>query len=77
MPVGRNVMLMKENAPSSPPLGFAVPDFVQPPLPPRDGLSGTYAKLEPLTAQAHAALLFGAFEGQDDLWHYMYDGPFS
>jgi hypothetical protein len=75
--VDRNVMLMNENVLTSQPLGFPVPDFVAPPLPPREGFAGQYAKLEPLTAQAHAALLFSAFEGQDQLWHYMYDGPFS
>ena len=40
-------------------------------------MTGRYAQLEPLNAEAHAALLFRAFEGQDQLWHYMYDGPFS
>ncbi len=68
---------MNENVPNKSPLGFAVPDFVAPALPPRGVLSGRYAKLEPLTADAHAALLFRSYEGQDHLWDYMYDGPFS
>jgi RimJ/RimL family protein N-acetyltransferase len=70
-------MLMNDNAPNSTPLGFPVPGFVAPPLPPREGMLGKYVKLEPLTARDHAAVLFNAFEGQDHLWHYMYDGPFS
>jgi RimJ/RimL family protein N-acetyltransferase len=72
-----NVIFMNENVPNKSPLGFAVPDFVAPALPPRGVLSGRYARLEPLTADAHAALLFRSYEGQDHLWDYMYDGPFS
>ena len=30
-------------------------------------MTGRYAQLEPLNAEAHAALLFRAFEGQDQL----------
>ena len=68
---------MKQDDHPSGPLGAAVPNFTVPPRPPRAVMTGRYAQLEPLNAEAHAALLFRAFEGQDQLWHYMYDGPFS
>ncbi len=47
--------------------------------PPPDGLSldGTYVRLEPLSADAHAARLFPAFEGHDWVWDYMPSGPFA
>lgn len=68
---------MKQEDSTLAPLGAPVPDFVPPALPPRAKMRGTFAELEPLNAEAHAALLFRAFEGHDDLWRYMYDGPFS
>lgn len=39
-------------------------------------LEGRYARLEPLDAERHAALLFRAFEGHDARWDYMPYGPF-
>lgn len=39
-------------------------------------LEGTYCRLEPLNASAHTADLYSAFEGHDDLWTYMPQGPF-
>jgi RimJ/RimL family protein N-acetyltransferase len=40
-------------------------------------LEGAYARLEPLSADVHAAPLFEAFEGNDRVWDYMPYGPFS
>ena len=68
---------MKPNDPKPAPRGAPVPNFTAPPLPARKVMRGQYVQIEPLDAQAHAALLFRAFEEQDHLWHYMYDGPFS
>ena len=48
----------------------------QTPLVPRGVLIGTYARLEPLDVDKHAADLFTAFAGADHLWTYMPHGPF-
>ena len=72
-----NVIGMNKIDPVEAPVGPPVPGFIPPPLPPRAVMQGTYAMLQPLNAQDHAALLFRVFEGQDQLWRYMYDGPFS
>lgn len=58
------------------PLGAEVPDWTPPPVPTGDVLDGRYARLEPLNAEKHAALLFAAYEGHDALWDYMPYGPF-
>lgn len=38
---------------------------------------GTYVRLEPLDAEQHSAGLWGAYQGHDDLWTYMPQGPFA
>lgn len=58
------------------PLGESVPNWAPPPRPSGEVLQGHYARLEPLDAERHAALLFRAFEGHDDRWTYMPYGPF-
>lgn len=40
-------------------------------------LDGQYARLEPLRADTHAALLYRAFAGADAIWAYLPYGPFS
>jgi RimJ/RimL family protein N-acetyltransferase len=40
-------------------------------------MKGQYVQLERLVAETHAALLFRAFEGHDDVWDYMPYGPYS
>lgn len=40
-------------------------------------MRGTFAELAPLAAEAHAALLFRAYAGHDEVWDYMPVGPFS
>ena len=59
------------------PVGLPVPDWTPPPRPEGAVLEGRYARLEPLSAEDHAALLFAAYDGEDWLWDYMPVGPFS
>lgn len=59
------------------PIGDLVPDWTAPPAPDGDVLEGRFARLEPLSADDHAALLFRAYAGHDELWDYMPYGPFS
>jgi len=40
-------------------------------------LLGRFARLEPLHADRHAALLYRSYEGQDHVWDYLPYGPFS
>ena len=64
---------MDPSRPVAPP----VPDWTPPPVPTGEGLAGRYAQLEALDADSHAARLFKAFDGHDDVWTYMPDGPFA
>jgi RimJ/RimL family protein N-acetyltransferase len=68
--------MSRENI-NSPPLGTLLPHWTPPPKPGGTVLSGRYAELAPLSAEAHAALLFRAFAGHDEVWNYMPNGPFS
>lgn len=58
-------------------LGAPVPDWHVPPVPTGEVLAGRYARLEPLSPEAHAALLYRAYVGHDRIWDYMPVGPFS
>jgi RimJ/RimL family protein N-acetyltransferase len=58
-------------------LGHEVPGWTAPPRPTSMVLDGTHVRLEPLEADIHAADLYRAFNGHDDLWTYMPYGPFS
>ncbi|MBO9472747.1 GNAT family N-acetyltransferase [Shimia sp. R10_1] len=58
------------------PVGFAVPDWQAPPYPDGAVLEGRYVRLEPLNAEAHAALLYRAYQSDDWVWDYMPYGPF-
>jgi RimJ/RimL family protein N-acetyltransferase len=40
-------------------------------------LRGRHVTLEPLNAERHAAALWQAVSGQDELWTWMADGPFA
>lgn len=51
--------------------------WLPPPAPDGATLTGTHVALERLDADLHAADLFRAFSGHDQLWDYMFDGPFS
>lgn len=59
------------------PLGAEVSGWTPPPPPSGLVLKGRYAALEPLTAESHAALLYRAYAGQDQVWDYLPYGPFS
>ena len=59
------------------PLGAAVADWTPPRAPSGDVLEGRYARLELLSAETHAALLFGTYVGHDHVWDYLPYGPFS
>ncbi|MEM6305384.1 MAG: GNAT family protein [Pseudomonadota bacterium] len=58
-------------------LGVPVPDWAAPPAPSGEVLDGRFARLEPLNAEKHAALLYRSYAGADDVWAYMPHGPFS
>jgi RimJ/RimL family protein N-acetyltransferase len=58
------------------PIGPLVPNWTPPQPPEPMVLEGRYCRLEPLSAEKHAALLFNAFQGQDHLFDYLPDGPF-
>lgn len=59
------------------PLGASVPNWTVPPAPQGDVLKGRFAELAPLSAEAHAALLYQSYAGHDAVWDYMPYGPFS
>ncbi|MDO5756763.1 MAG: GNAT family protein [Rhodobacterales bacterium] len=59
------------------PRGMKLDGWTAPAAPSAMHLEGTHARLEPLDADTHAALLFQAFDGHDSLWDYMPAGPFA
>ncbi len=59
-------------------IGSIVDGWQVPPVPPGDlVLDGTHARLEPMTAADHAAVLYPAYQGQDWVWDYLPYGPFT
>lgn len=46
-------------------------------LPSRTTLRGRTVTLEPLDAAKHGASLWQAVQGHDELWDYLFDGPFA
>ncbi len=58
-------------------LGVLVKGWSVPSRPGTEPMSGRTVRLEPLSADAHAADLFRAFSGHDNLWDYMPYGPFG
>ena len=46
-------------------------------LPSREPLYGRTVTLEPLNAQRHAAALWSAVKGHDEVWQWLFDGPVS
>ncbi len=46
-------------------------------LPRREPIQGRTAALEPLDAARHAAPLWRAVQGRDELWQWLFDGPFA
>lgn len=58
-------------------LGHPVPHWAPPARPAQSPMQGLYARLDPLHADTHAALLYPAYVGQDAVWNYLPYGPFS
>lgn len=58
-------------------LGQSLENWTPPPRPAGEVMEGRYAKLAPLSAEAHAALLYRAYAGHDAVWDYIPVGPFS
>lgn len=46
-------------------------------LPRREPMEGRTVRLEPLDAARHAAPLWQALNGHDDVWQWMFDGPYG
>src|SRR5690606_34297253 len=61
------------------PVGFAVPDWVPPPLPVASTMEGRYCRLEPLDPPRHAEALFAAVAQDREglMWTYLPYGPFG
>ncbi|MEZ5796510.1 MAG: GNAT family protein [Paracoccaceae bacterium] len=57
-------------------MGAEVRGWAPPPVPDHQAMEGRVVRLEPLSADIHAADLFRAFSGHDALWDYMPYGPF-
>lgn len=68
---------MSRSTDKTPVLGDQVEGWSQPSAPVGDALTGRYAALVPLDADAHAAELSACFNGHDQIWDYMPYGPFS
>jgi RimJ/RimL family protein N-acetyltransferase len=60
------------------PVGFPLPGWAAPPVPPREPLEGRMCRLEPLDLDRHAAGLFAADAADADgrSWTYLAYGPF-
>ncbi|MEZ5926388.1 MAG: GNAT family protein [Hyphomicrobiaceae bacterium] len=61
------------------PIGPSVPNWSERPRPPRTVIDGRYARIEPLSTDAHAADLFAAnaADTAGRMWTYMSYGPFA
>ena len=59
------------------PLGATIENWTPPPFPDWVETEGRYVRLERLSAEDHAALLFRAYAGHDSVWDYMPNGPFT
>lgn len=57
--------------------GASVGDWQPPPRPEGAVLAGQVVRLEPMQADSHAADLYRAYSGHDELWDYLPYGPFS
>lgn len=58
-------------------IGAAVPGWTPPPRPEGGALTGRYAMLAPLKAEAHAADLYKANSASDAIWDWLPYGPFT
>ncbi|MGR3454322.1 GNAT family N-acetyltransferase [Pseudooceanicola sp.] len=58
------------------PVGPVIEGWQPPPRPEGPRLEGRYAALEPMRAEAHAALIYRELQGHDWVWDYIPAGPF-
>lgn len=60
-------------------IGFAVPGWIPPPVPPRTPLTGRFCRIEPLSVEQHAADLYAAngLDTEGRMWTYLAYGPFA
>ena len=61
------------------PVGFPLPDWRPPPLPPREAMEGRFCRLEPLEPARHAGSLYAAnsLDREGRLYTYLPYGPFD
>src|SRR5579863_552409 len=61
------------------PIGFPLADWQLRPRPPRTAMAGRFCRVEPLSAEQHAAELFAANAGDVEgrMWTYLAYGPFA
>lgn len=61
------------------PIGFAVPGWTPPPVPPRTTLTGRFCRIEPLSVEQHAVDLYAAnsLDTEGRMWTYLAHGPFA
>lgn len=61
------------------PIGFPLPDWKQPPRPPREPMIGRYCRVEPIDPDRHATELYeaNAREPGGRAWTYLFAGPFD
>ena len=61
------------------PIGLPLEGWSPPPRPPRATLAGRFCRVEPLSAQRHAADLFAAnsADAEGRMWTYLAVGPFA
>lgn len=57
--------------------GAALPHWTPPVRPSGETLTGQYVQLERMDPDTHAADLFRAYSGHDEVWDYLPYGPFS
>jgi RimJ/RimL family protein N-acetyltransferase len=67
--------LPEGSSPAESPLGNAVPAFAAK-QPTRTRLIGRYVQLVPLDPASQAPALFDGVQGHDELWTYLFDGPY-
>lgn len=60
------------------PIGFAIPNWTPPPVPPPTSLVGRFCRVEPLAVDRHAADLYAAnrVDHAGRMWTYLAYGPF-
>jgi RimJ/RimL family protein N-acetyltransferase len=70
---------MNHTNPLGQPIGFAVPDWRPPPMPPREPMTGRLCRVEPIDPARHAAELFAAnsLDTTGRNWTYLSFDPFS